>query len=51
MVLDGRVVIAGSLHHTGPANRVNDENIIILGDLEAATAAQKQARRGSQSSR
>jgi|SRR5690606_10645239 len=34
MVLDGQVIIAGSFNYTGPANRLNDENIIILGDLE-----------------
>ncbi len=34
MVLDEQVVIAGSFNYTGPATRLNDENIIILGDLE-----------------
>ena len=33
MVIDERVVIVGSFNYTGPANRLNDENIIILGDL------------------
>ncbi len=45
MVIDGQVVVAGSFNYTGPANRLNDENIIILGDLEssdhASIAAQK----------
>ena len=35
MVLDEQVVIGGSFNYTGPANQLNDENIIILGDLEA----------------
>ena len=43
MVLDGQVVIAGSFNYTGPANRLNDENIIILGDLDTESAAQKKA--------
>ena len=34
MVLDEQVVIAGSFNYTGPATRLNDENIIVLGDLE-----------------
>lgn len=29
----GRLVIGGSFNYTGPANLLNDENIIILGDL------------------
>ncbi len=45
MVLDESVVIAGSFNYTGPANRLNDENIIILGDLEATSAAVKNAQR------
>ena len=43
MVLDDQVVIAGSFNYTGPANKFNDENIIILGDLEATTVAKKKA--------
>ena len=39
MVIDERVVIAGSFNYTGPANRVNDENIIMLGDLKPAPQA------------
>ena len=45
MVLDESVVIAGSFNYTGPANRLNDENIIILGDLEATSAVVKTAQR------
>lgn len=43
MVLDDQVVIAGSFNYTGPANALNDENIIILGDLEATKASQRRA--------
>jgi phosphatidylserine/phosphatidylglycerophosphate/cardiolipin synthase-like enzyme len=35
MVLDEQVIIAGSFNYTGPANKLNDENIIILGDLDS----------------
>jgi phosphatidylserine/phosphatidylglycerophosphate/cardiolipin synthase-like enzyme len=46
MVIDQRLTIAGSFNYTGPANTLNDENIIVIGDLEetapAAEAAQKQ---------
>ena len=45
MVLDKQVVIAGSFNYTGPANRINDENIIILGDLETTSAASRDAQR------
>lgn len=43
MVLDDQVVIAGSFNYTGPANQINDENIIILGDLDTTSARQKKA--------
>lgn len=39
MVIDNQVVILGSFNYTGPANKLNDENIIILGDLETKKAA------------
>jgi phosphatidylserine/phosphatidylglycerophosphate/cardiolipin synthase-like enzyme len=45
MVLDGEVVIAGSFNYTGPANRVNDENIVILGDLDVTSNAKRNAQR------
>jgi phosphatidylserine/phosphatidylglycerophosphate/cardiolipin synthase-like enzyme len=35
MVIDKQVVIVGSFNYTGPANRFNDENIIVIGDLES----------------
>lgn len=43
MVLDQQVVIAGSFNYTGPANNLNDENIIIIGDLDTASSTQKNA--------
>lgn len=43
MVLDDQVVIAGSFNYTGPANALNDENIIILGSFGAATQRQRKA--------
>ena len=45
MVLDDQVVIAGSFNYTGPANQLNDENIIILGNLDATSAVQKNAQK------
>ena len=34
MVIDDAITIIGSFNYTGPANLVNDENIIVLGDLD-----------------
>ncbi|WP_299620244.1 phosphatidylserine/phosphatidylglycerophosphate/cardiolipin synthase family protein [Pelagibius sp.] len=34
MVIDSSLVIAGSFNYTGPANRLNDENILLIGDLD-----------------
>ncbi|WP_085904998.1 phospholipase D-like domain-containing protein [Kiloniella majae] len=45
MVLDKQVVIGGSFNYTGPANHLNDENIIILGDLDTTSPAQKEAQK------
>lgn len=39
MIIDGQVIIAGSFNYTGPATRLNGENIIILGDLGEAEPA------------
>ncbi|MFA1541471.1 phospholipase D-like domain-containing protein [Actinomadura monticuli] len=45
MVIDERMVIAGSFNYTAPATTLNDENIIVIGDLEEtredAEAAQR----------
>jgi phosphatidylserine/phosphatidylglycerophosphate/cardiolipin synthase-like enzyme len=46
MVIDERLVVAGSFNYTEPATTLNDENILVLGDLEEpdadAEAAQRQ---------
>lgn len=34
MVIDDNLIICGSFNYTGPANRLNDENLLIIGDLE-----------------
>ncbi|HEY9081066.1 phospholipase D-like domain-containing protein [Magnetovibrio sp.] len=34
MVLDEQVMVVGSFNYTDPANRLNDENIIVIGDFE-----------------
>ena len=39
MIIDRQVVIAGSFNYTGPANKLNDENIIILGDLGSSASS------------
>ncbi len=35
MIIDEQLIIAGSYNYTHPANYLNDENIIILGDLDS----------------
>lgn len=45
MVIDGRVIIAGSFNYTGPANRLNDENIIMLGNLDPASPSAEAQKR------
>jgi phosphatidylserine/phosphatidylglycerophosphate/cardiolipin synthase-like enzyme len=39
MVIDERLVIAGSFNYTAPAATLNDENILVLGDLEEAAGS------------
>lgn len=39
MVSDERPVIAGSFNYTAPATTLNDENIVVLGDLEETDPA------------
>jgi phosphatidylserine/phosphatidylglycerophosphate/cardiolipin synthase-like enzyme len=46
MVLDERVTIVGSFNYTGPATTINDENIIVLGDLEEVSTVAEAAQRG-----
>ena len=36
MVIDEQLIIAGSFNYTHPANYLNDENIIIIGDLDSS---------------
>jgi phosphatidylserine/phosphatidylglycerophosphate/cardiolipin synthase-like enzyme len=38
MVLDEQVIVAGSFNYTSPATRLNDENIVVIGDLEDQNA-------------
>ncbi|MBW3615515.1 MAG: phospholipase, partial [Actinobacteria bacterium] len=45
MVIDERMVIAGSFNYTEPATILNDENIVVLGDLEETDAAAEAAQR------
>jgi phosphatidylserine/phosphatidylglycerophosphate/cardiolipin synthase-like enzyme len=45
MVIDGRLIIAGSFNYTGPANTLNDENIIVIGDLEETDPEAEAAQR------
>lgn len=39
MVIDEQLTIVGSFNYTGPANQLNDENIILLGDLDTTDPA------------
>ncbi len=39
MVIDKQLVIAGSFNYTDPANTLNDENLIIIGDLDQKNKA------------
>ncbi len=41
MVLDRQVVVLGSFNYTEPANRTNDENIVVVGDLDTEDAASR----------
>lgn len=41
MTIDDRISIFGSFNYTKPANKSNDENIIIVGDLEEKNASAK----------
>jgi phosphatidylserine/phosphatidylglycerophosphate/cardiolipin synthase-like enzyme len=37
MVIDERIVVAGSFNYTEPANDYNDENIFVLGSVDKVT--------------
>ncbi len=45
MVVDERLTIVGSFNYTAPATTLNDENIIVLGDLDETTASAENAQR------
>jgi phosphatidylserine/phosphatidylglycerophosphate/cardiolipin synthase-like enzyme len=45
MVIDERLVIVGSFNYTAPASTLNDENIVVLGDLEETDAEAEAAQR------
>jgi len=38
MTIDDRVMIVGSFNYTGPANKLNDENIVVIGRPDTAAA-------------
>jgi len=42
MVIDRQVVIAGSFNYTGPANLLNDENIMVIGEHEIEEAGARE---------
>ena len=35
IVIDEQLVITGSFNYTGAANAINDENIVVIGDLDS----------------
>jgi phosphatidylserine/phosphatidylglycerophosphate/cardiolipin synthase-like enzyme len=45
MVIDERLVIAGSFNYTAPATTLNDENIVVMGDLEETNPVAEAAQR------
>jgi phosphatidylserine/phosphatidylglycerophosphate/cardiolipin synthase-like enzyme len=45
MVIDDQLSIFGSFNYTGPANQLNDENILIIGDLEETDTTAKATQR------
>jgi phosphatidylserine/phosphatidylglycerophosphate/cardiolipin synthase-like enzyme len=45
MVIDTALIIIGSFNYTGPATTLNDENIVVLGDLEETDDVAKAAQR------
>jgi phosphatidylserine/phosphatidylglycerophosphate/cardiolipin synthase-like enzyme len=47
----GRSGNAGSFNYTAPANTLNDENIVVIGDLEETDPTAKAANANSQASR
>ena len=47
VVIDSEVLVVGSFNFTRQANRLNDENILIIGDLDDDKARSKQMQLGS----
>ena len=45
MVIDDELTIFGSFNYTAPANKLNDENIVIVGDIFEQNAASQAAQR------
>lgn len=45
MVIDERLTIMGSFNYTAPATTLNDENIIVIGDLEETRPPSEDAQR------
>ena len=45
MVIDGEVIIAGSFNYTAPATVLNDENIVVIGDLDETDPVAKDRQR------
>ena len=45
MVIDKQVIIAGSFNYTGPANNLNDENVMVIGDLGTEKVASIKAQK------
>jgi len=41
------MLVVGSFNFTGPANRLNDENILIIGNMDDDKARSKQVQLGS----
>ena len=46
-VIDDEVLVPGSFNFTGPANRLNNENIIVIGDPDDEKSRSKQIQLGS----
>jgi phosphatidylserine/phosphatidylglycerophosphate/cardiolipin synthase-like enzyme len=45
MVVDHRLIIAGSFNYTAPALTLNDENIVVIADLEETDPAAEAGQR------
>lgn len=45
MVVDARLVIVGSFNYTAPATTLNDENLLVIGDLEEGNPKAEEGQR------